>query len=224
MPDDTPPHDSVPKPPTPQDTADPAIDSTPPAPPQRRVLDLLRDLKQQRLNPRDINTEERQACVQHLGAEGVSLPEIASLLGRSERTIARDRRAIREDQALEHDPKLAGEVAGDLVAMATQCMARIRRITRDKESPPAVRVDGERQIFDILDKMTHRLQTLGFLPSAAQQIEATLTHHLGDAPTLTDIVAEAKRLDGIELPRGTDRDRAKRQRNSVVADPQGGVS
>ncbi|MBB6429104.1 hypothetical protein [Algisphaera agarilytica] len=168
----------------------------------RNVLDLLRDLKQKRLNPKDLAVEERRACVAHLGGEGVSVPEMAALLTCSERTIARDRKAILEGRALKNDPELAGEVAGELLHQARVGVEHIRRATRDKSTPPAVRIDGERAAMEILDKTAHRLQIMGFLPSSAQQIEATLSHRLEDPLTLQEIYAEAKRVGCIELPNG----------------------
>jgi len=207
------------KPPSCDDADHPAPSENEP----RNVLDLLREINQKRLNPRDISSDERRACVAHFGAEGFTVPEMAGLLGCSDRTIARDRQALRELRALEHDPKLADQMAGEILYQAHQCIERIRRTTRDKEVPPATRLDGERAVFEIMDKMVHRLQTLGHLPSSAQQIEATLTHRLEDLPTLAQIHEEAKRVDCIELPKGLVRMRYSDTPGGLFADG-GGLS
>lgn len=164
----------------------------------RGVLSLLSEIKAQRLDAKDLSKEERRRCVMHLGSEGVSVPEMAALLQTSERTVHRDRSAIRQDQALEPDPKFAGIVAGRLMSEMEICIARVRRVTRDRETPPAVKVDAERVAFEIQDRCVQRLQSLGFLPSAAQRLEASLIHRLDDEVSLSQIQTEAARLAEIE--------------------------
>lgn len=162
------------------------------------VLEIIRDIKNTSLDPKSLSSEDRRACVMHLGIEGLAVPEIAQILKVSDRTIARDRKAIQEANAIEHDPELAGRFAGRLVAEAETCITRIRRVTRDKKSPHSVKVDGERGCFEILDKLAGRLQSLGFLPTAAQQVQADLTHHLGEPLSINAIQSEAARLEQIE--------------------------
>lgn len=181
--------------PTPSEAS---IDHEPNVAEPRGVLKLLGQIKAERLAPASISVEERRQCVMHLSAEGLSVPEIAGLLQTSDRTIARDRQAIRKAQALEPDTKLIGLVAGRLVNEADTCVARIRRVTRDKDAPHAARIDGERVVFEIVDRLTHRLQSLGLLPSAVQRVEASLTHRLGTEISLAEIQAEAARLADIE--------------------------
>ncbi|MCZ6652565.1 MAG: helix-turn-helix domain-containing protein [Planctomycetota bacterium] len=61
---------------------------------ERPVLEVIRLIKAGSLDSRQLAAAERQACVMHLSAEGLSVPEIAQVLKRSDRTIARDRKAI----------------------------------------------------------------------------------------------------------------------------------
>lgn len=164
----------------------------------RGVLEIIRAIKSGELAPNQLSTQDRQACVMHLGLEGLSVPEIAQVLKVSDRTIARDRKAIQEANALEHDPKLAGLFAGRLASEAESCINRIRRVTRDRDTPPAVKVEGERLCYEIVDKLTQRLQSLGYLPTAAQQIQADLTHHLGEPMSPQQMIAEIQRLEQIQ--------------------------
>lgn len=164
--------------------------------PERGVLEVLSDIKASKLSPKDLGTDTRRQCIMHLSAEGVAVAEIARLLRTTERTIYRDKQAIREDQCIEHDPKLVGMMAGRLAAEAETCIQKIRRVTREKDAPHAVRVDGERVVFEILDKLTQRLQSLGLLPSSSLRVEGDLTHHVGEM-SLADIGAEATRLSTV---------------------------
>ena len=97
---------------------------------ERPVLELIRQIKSGSLDPRQLAAAERQACVMHLSAEGLSGPEIVQVLKRSDRTIARDRKAIQEANALQQDPRFAGEMAGVLINEAEACISHIRRAVR----------------------------------------------------------------------------------------------
>ncbi len=58
---------------------------------ERPVLEVIRQIKSGSLDPQQLAAAERQACVTHLSAEGLSVPEIGQVLKRCDRTIARDR-------------------------------------------------------------------------------------------------------------------------------------
>jgi transposase len=163
----------------------------------RNVIDIIRQIKSGSLNPSDLSKIERRMCIKHLGAEGLAVPEIAQVLGVSDRTVARDRKSIHEGQALEHDPRMASRMAGRLVNEAEVVMQRLRRISRDRETPPAIRVDVEKTCFGVLVGLTERLQSLGYLPTAAQRIEADLRHESVMVPTHKEIKLELDRLEVI---------------------------
>ena len=164
----------------------------------RTVLDVIRDIQGDKLDPRHLPAPDRQACVTHLSAEGFSLSEIAQILKRSERTIARDRQAIQEANALKQDPSFAGEMAGILVSEADACISRMRRATRPADTPAAVRVEAERASFVIRSELCQRLQSLGFLPTAAHRVEAHLTHGHAEPPSFDELQNELQRLHELE--------------------------
>lgn len=169
---------------------------------ERSVLDLIMLIKQGATDPKILSAHDRQACVVHLTAEGLSVPEIAQFLKRNDRTITRDRKAIQEAAALNHDPSLAGRLAGQLVTEAALCIDRIRRVSRDRDTPPAVKVDAEKNCFHILSELVQRLQTLGYLPTATQQL--ALTHSVGELPTVDSLDAELGRLKVLAQEHGGD--------------------
>ncbi len=105
----------------------------------RSVLSVIRDIQQGALAPRSLGVEDRRRCVEHLTGEGYSLAEIAEILKVTERTIARDRSAVRRSNAIECDEDLTGEMVGQLVKQADTTINRIRRVTRDSGTPPAAR-------------------------------------------------------------------------------------
>ena len=168
---------------------------------ERCVLDLIKDIKAKKLAPSSLNVEDRRACVEHLTAEGLSVPEIAKVLDRSDRTIARDRKVIQQRNALAHDPAFAGEIAGWLIRELENSIGRIRRAARSADASPAVRIDAERAWAEVSCKIVERLQSMGYLPTAASRIEATLRNE-ADIPPWKVIGAETLSLTRVlaQLP------------------------
>ena len=164
---------------------------------ERPVLEVMRQIKAGTLDPQRLAAGERHACVTQLWGEGLSVVEIAQVLKRSERTIARDRQATQRANALTHDPEFAGEVGGRLLSEAELSIGRIRRVTRSPDTPPAVRVEGERACFAIWVALCQRLQSLGYLPNAAQKIEAQLTHHSVEPPAYEELQSEIARIKQV---------------------------
>lgn len=162
------------------------------------VLEVLRKIQVGAFNPRQLKPEDRQLCVQHLGAEGYSVFEISKLLKVHERTIARDREAIQKRHALKHDPELAGRVAGQFVFEVETAIHRIRRAARDKDVPAAVKIEAERACVEVRDRAIQRLQSLGYLPTATRRVEADLTHRLEAQASLDELSEEVARLQEIQ--------------------------
>jgi DNA-binding CsgD family transcriptional regulator len=162
------------------------------------VLTLLRQIQSGEMHPSSLAAADRQAVVEHLTAEGYSICEIAEILKTSERTIARDRKAIRDANAVARDPKMVELMVGQLMQEAQNCISRIRRAARDKEAGPAVRVDAEHRVYQIFSDLTTRLQSLGYLPSSTQKIKAELTHQIAESEDPAVLQAEIVRLLQIE--------------------------
>lgn len=161
------------------------------------AIDLLEKIRSGRMSPTLIQSPDRPRIVAFLMAEGYSTPEIAKILKVSDRTIERDRQAIRQGNALEHDPKLADQMSGRLWTEAELAVQQIRKILRDRNTPPAVKVDGNHRCVQIISGLIQDLQRLGYLPTAAQKLDGTITHHLAQLPNLDDMHVEVERLKVI---------------------------
>lgn len=164
----------------------------------RNVFDVLRDIKNGVLDTSNLSADDRRLCVAQLVGEGLSVGEIAQVLRVSTRTVTRDRQAIHEQNAIEPDPRLGYLFAGRLAAEYEATSARIRRVTRDKDTPPAVKIDGEYKCYDMFDRLVQRLQSIGLIPTAAQRVQSELTHNLGDLSSMADLRNEVLRLETIE--------------------------
>lgn len=162
-----------------------------------QTLTLLERIRKGRLDPKTLCPGERRLLVSFLMAEGQSTAEIAHLLKTSDRTIERDKKAIREGQAIAKDPRLVEQVAGKLMSEAHLCIQRIRKVERDRNATAQAKIEAEHTVFQIFTELVEKLQSLGYLPTAASRIEADLTCQLGDYRDLEDMEREIIRLRGI---------------------------
>ncbi len=160
----------------------------------QRSLELVAKIRAGTVSGCMLAPADRQQVVSLLAADGLSTPEIAQVLQVADRTIDRDRRAIRESLAVAKDPRLVEQMVGRLMAEAELCVQRIRRTVRKDDVDPAVKVDAEHRCFEIVRDFVQSLQRLGYLPTATQKVETDLTHHVGELPSLTDLQAEIERL------------------------------
>ncbi len=160
-------------------------------------ITLIRELQSGTLSPTALTHETRRACVEHLTAEGYSVAEVAEFLKVSTRTVSRDLALIREVNAIEQDPALGGQFVGELMAQARQSIARLRRITRERDCPHATRVEAERSAWTIIRELGEILQRLGYLPTAAQEIHADLTHRLEAPPSLEELQGQFETMQRV---------------------------
>lgn len=157
------------------------------------AAELLRRIQSGDLDPRNIRQEERHICVELLTAEGHSIHQIAMVLKASERTIARDRAEIRRSNAVVASPGLVAEMAGAIIQDAATGAARLTRMANDTSVSAAIRVRAERGAWRTKREMVMLLQSLGYLPTAAQSIRAHVTH--GVQPLSAEAVAHEIEAD-----------------------------
>jgi predicted DNA-binding transcriptional regulator YafY len=161
-------------------------------------LALLQGIRNGSIDPKYLPPDERRPLVFFLTAEGQSSAEIAHLFKRSDRTIERDIKALREEIAITKDPKLVEQMAGRLMCETELSIQRLRKVQRDKDASPADKIEAERTSNQIICQLIKTMQSLGYLPTTAQKIEADLTHRAASSLTLGEIQIEAGRLKQIQ--------------------------
>jgi hypothetical protein len=179
------------------------------------VIDLIRALKSGELPGKSMAVGDRRRCIAHLLAEGYSVVEVAEILKVSDRTVQRDKDAIRRANALAADPNLAGELAGALLQQAERDMIALGRVVRDRETSAAVRVEAIRVRWQIGCQLTERFQSLGFLPETARQIRADLTHRVGEPPGVEALQAQFTEIETLLAELAPD-DAAARERTAAL--------
>ena len=178
------------------------------------VLNVIRGIQNGTISAQSLSRDDRQACVQHFSDQGYSIVQIAEIVKRHERTIYRDREVLLNENAIERDPTLAAKVVGRLWREADLSIGHLRRIARDKDVPAAVQSDAAYRCHQVFSDLVQRLQGLGYLPTAAHEIRADLTHHVGDIPDLPETQAEIERLMLISVETGICCYRRKRVKRS----------
>jgi hypothetical protein len=184
---------------------EPVASETDDAGSQRNALTIIKGIQSGDIPPGSLDKASRCACVEHLTAEGYSTVEIASILGASERTVRRDRAAIRAAHAVERDPSLVREMVGHLVMHADVAVSRIRRAVRQQDAKPGERVDAERACWTIVKDLVGMLQKLGYLPTAPVEVRGRLQHRVAlEPPRYDQLELEIERIERIQLQHGSD--------------------
>ena len=163
----------------------------------RSVLSVIRDIQQGAIEATSLAVKDRRQCVEHFTGEGYSVAETAEILQVTDRTIARDRVVIRQVNSVERDPQMTAQMVGQLVSQADTCLQHIRRVTRERDTPPNVRIDGERACWVIFHNLVQRLQSLGYLPTAPQQFQGEMKHQFESLPGYGEMNDELARLEVI---------------------------
>ena len=173
----------------------PRADQGPPSAPS--ALSTLREIQGGTLSGNTLAPADRQRIVEHLWSEGYSVTETAEIIKVCERTIHRDRAALRQVNALKPHDGLVPEMVGGLVRQAEQTVSRLRRLSRDKASAPAAKIEAELGCWSVSRELISTLQTLGYLPSAPRVFQGELTHRVEEAPSYEELQQELQRVGQI---------------------------
>lgn len=168
------------------------------------ILSLIQRIKAGQTAPTSLGAEERRRCVEVLRVEGYTIPEIAQILKRNEKTIRRDIEKIRDEHALNPDPHLARRLVGEVVQDADASINRLRRIARETGASPLERATAESMAWKVRRDCTQLLQSLGYLPRTPMGIVASIHTDANPEPAEMndDILDELEELDRIATESG----------------------
>ena len=170
--------------------------STPPTEPSP-VLTIIRQIKTGGLKGKDLDPDDRRRCVRHLTGEGYSNVEIAEIFGVHERTIARDRALIRQENAFLPDPSFESEAIGDLIHQARFVRGRMLRLARSATTDPGLELETLRTFWTVTRELVQSLQGLGCLPMATLPLRGDLNHHIVEPPSLKELGREIAEVEVV---------------------------
>jgi len=181
------------------------------------VLTLIKQIKEKKLDPAVLSAEDRRRCVDVLWSEGYAVPEIAQILKRGERTIFRDRTALRSDHALTVHPRFALEMAGDLMRQTECSTARLRRIARDTSVSAMERIMAENFAIKAFVDMISKLQSMGYLPRIPTGVVAQVVGASGGdpIPAYDRIAQRIEELESVDRELGLDDPERVEQRRII---------
>ena len=164
------------------------------------VLTLIKQIKENKVDPAVLSAEDRRRCVDVLWSEGYTVADTAQILKCGERTIYRDRSALRAAHALRVHPQFALEMAGELMRQAESSAGRLRRIARESGASAMERCMAENFAFKVHLDMIGKLQSLGYLPRVptgvvAQVVGASGGEAIATYDQLAQRLEELERVD-----------------------------
>jgi len=145
------------------------------------VLKLLQQIKDKALSPRLISRDMRPLMIGYLILDGWSHSQIAQLFECSEKTIQRDLKDFETINQASPSPEFIRRKVGYFLVAAENQIAALLRIARSPNATNPEKIASEVAVWKIRVDMMTKLQSLGFLPMQAHQVNADITHHLSDA-------------------------------------------
>ena len=131
---------------------------------ERSVIELLQEISSGLLDPKLLDASSRQRCIQALKDEGRTIPQISNLLHCSERTVRRDWKVLKEQNAITADSEFCKQTIGELSRQATIHISYLMRIARDKGTTTAEKIQAEFGAWRVFKEYIEKLQTTGYLP------------------------------------------------------------
>jgi len=137
---------------------------------ETHVYKMIQGLKDKSLDPSLVKKAERIDCLEVLSLEGWAIMNMAELFKVSEKTIKRDLEAIVDRNALNPDPDLIQKVIGDFMLKTKVAHSNLVRMARGKDGSISERTQAEYSAHLMLTNSIKVLQSLGYLPEAARNI------------------------------------------------------
>lgn len=177
------------------------------------ILSLIQDIKDGRLDPKTLDKELRQQCVEVFLAEGYSKAQMAQILGRNEKTIRRDIEDIYLRNSLVPDEQLQKRIVGELRMNVSIHRNHLMRLARIKDASVSERLQAEYLAFKILTEAIKCLQSLGYLPSQPQAVVGDISLHVnqGDEKSFDELRGELIDIEKISRESGSISDELKKE-------------
>lgn len=163
--------------------------------PEKPILDMIQQIKDGKLDPRTLDKEERQCCLEVMLQEGLVVPTLAQILKMSDKTIRRDIKDIRLRNSFTPSVDFLKETAGELLTYARIHRDHLMRLARLKEASVMERAQAEMYAAQVFLNTVTKLQSIGYLPEQAQTIVGDIFHH--NVPDLKTLKEGIHQMEGI---------------------------
>ncbi len=162
---------------------------------QLPAFQIIKQIKEGIVDPKKLPPDIRQACVECLLMQFMSIPKIALLMNVDDRTIQRDKKAIDQRNSQKPSIDYSLELIAELKRKSDATQEQLMELTRDKDGS----VQEKGQALFYLGKLLHEqiklMQSLGYLPVQPLKIEQTISQESGrDVTQLKIELAEAEKV------------------------------
>jgi len=134
------------------------------------ALSTIQKIKDGQFDPKLLDKDARQQCVEVFMGEGYSKSQMAQILKCSEKTIKRDTDEIFLRNSLSTDEGLQKKIVGQLSMAVISSREHLMRLARKADASVAERTQAEYLGFKVFAEFIEKLQSLGYLPSLPQAI------------------------------------------------------
>ena len=137
------------------------------------IPELIEQIHSGQVDVDSLAPDIRQQCVGHLVLEGFRNTEIAQLMRVSERTVTRDRVAVRRDDALAPDSRLGDQLLGEFEKMTMGAVQRLTRLAGDTQNPAYARLWAEEAIVRIYQRLIDTVHRLHYFEDGKARLEGS---------------------------------------------------
>jgi transposase len=171
---------------------------------EKPILMVIQEIKDGQLIPEMIDKDLRQQCVEVFLAEGYSVPQIAQILKKCDKTIRRDITEIRERNTLSPNIELAKKLIGEIVTYARIHREHLMRMSRTKEASVSEKAQAEYYAHRVEMELVDKLQTLGYLPLKPKTIvgDFNCNMNVNDEKSIVDLKMQLVEIEKLALEQG----------------------
>lgn len=170
-------------------------------------ISLVRAIQSGQIQAKSLPKEHRRICVEYLTGEGYLSAEIAEIFKVNPRTIRRDRKRIRQDNAVNLDADFTATHVGLLMQGSQHAIQNLKRISNKKDCPHIVKVSATKGTWTIIRELTQLLQSIGYLPNQSLLPSYESGDETFHMPSLDDLTGQLDALKAsYEQAGGTDDD------------------
>lgn len=152
------------------------------------TAEILQQLYDGRLMGERVSPETRRRCVAYMVAQGFTNAEMAELLRVSERTVQRDRMALRREMALAPDRRLGDELLGEFQQIVLSSVARLLRLVREGGRIEYARVRAEEAMVRIYRQLIDTAYRLRYLEDGGRRLSDQHLHETN--PVLANMMSQ----------------------------------
>jgi hypothetical protein len=158
------------------------------------AIKILKQIKEGVIDKEKLPKEMRQECVEYLLSKFQSISEIALILGKTEKTIRRDKEEIDAQRSIKPSVDYSSKLIAELMRKANATQEQLMHLAR---SPGKVQETSQAAyyLWKAIQEQMKLLQSLGYLPDQPMRIEATITQEdEKDLGKLKEEMAEAEKM------------------------------